>query len=75
MERLRKEKLIKRQTQSKSSTQPKCQKLKVEGYLRAFDQNKFCIFPLFQMHSQNTNSKQSYGTRLKTLFKTKLNIL
>ena len=55
--------------------QPQYQQLKVEGHLRVCGNKEFQIFPLLQMHSQDTNLRRRYETRLQQKFKTKLNKL
>ena len=54
---------------------PQYQLFKVEDDLRVFDNGTFQIFPLLQMHSQNTTLWRSYETRFQQKFKTKLNKL
>ena len=55
--------------------QPQYQQLKVEGHLRVCGSGKFQMFPLLQMHSQDTNLRRSYETRFQQKFKKKLNKL
>ena len=54
---------------------PQYQLFKVEEHLRVCGNGTFQIFPLLQMHSQNTNLWHSYETRFQQKFKTKLNKL
>ena len=42
--------------------QPQYQQLKVGGHLRVCGHGDFRIFPLLQMHSQDTNLRRSYET-------------
>ena len=51
--------------------QPQYEQLQVKGHLRVGGNGGFRIFPLFQMHSQNTNLKWSYETRFQQKFKKK----
>ena len=55
--------------------QPQYQQLKVEGHLKVCGNREFWIFPLLQMHSQDTNLRLSYETRFQQKFKAKLNKL
>ena len=55
--------------------QPHYQQLKVKGHLRVCRNGKFRIFPLLQMHSQDTHLRRSYETKLQQKFKTKLDKL
>ena len=55
--------------------QSQYQPLKVEGHLRVCGNGEFGIFPLLQMHSQDTNLRRSYERRFQQKFKTKLNKL
>ena len=55
--------------------QPQYQQLKVEGHLRVCGNREFRIFPLLQIHSQDTNLGRSYVVRFQQKFKTKLNKL
>ena len=45
--------------------QPQYQQLKVEGHLRVRGNEEFRIFPLLQMHLQNTDLLPSYETRFQ----------
>ena len=55
--------------------QPQYQQLKVEGHLRVRGNEEFRIFPLLQMHLQNTDLLPSYERRFQQKLKTKLNKL
>ena len=55
--------------------QSQYQPLKVEVHLRVCSNREFGIFPLLQMHSQDTNLRRSYERRFQQKFKTKLNKL
>ena len=55
--------------------QPQYQRLKVEGHLRVCGSGEYRIFPLLQMHLQNTDLSPSYETRFQQKLKAKLNKL
>ena len=55
--------------------QPQYQQLKVNGHLRVSSNREFLIFPLLQMHSQDTDLRRCYETRFQQKLKTKSNKL
>ena len=46
--------------------QPQNQELEAKGYLQFRDKGKLWIFPLLQLHSENTNINQSYEKQNRT---------
>ena len=55
--------------------QQEYQQLKIEEHLRSWGRDKFTIFPLFLMRSDDKHLRRSYQERFQKRFNTKLNKL